>query len=234
MQAAILAGGLGTRLRPFTEKVPKVMLPVKGEPFIVHLLRLLRENGIQDIILCIGYLGEQVKDYLGGGKKLGVRLRYSEEKERLLGTGGALRQARDLLSERFYVINGDTYLPIDYSDVGRSFISYGKKALMVVYDNTDDTSVKNNVALDDLMVIKHQKGGIEAELKYVDAGVLVLSREALDFIEDGSSISLEEGLYPFLIQQRELAAFITRQRFYEIGTPERLRAFEEFLEKGRK
>lgn len=231
MQAVILAGGLGTRLKPFTEKVPKVMFPIMGEPFIVHLLRLLKEKGIRDIILCIGYLGERIKEYLGAGEGLDIGIRYSEERGRLLGTGGALRQARNLLDERFYVINGDTYLPIDYGNIERSFISHGKKALMVVYNNKDDTGVRNNVELDDLMVIRYQKRKLDPDLKYVDAGVLVVGREALNLIDDGSSVSLEKGLYPFLIQQRELAAYVAEQRFYDIGKPELFREFREFLER---
>ena len=99
MQAVILAGGLGTRLRPLTEQIPKVMVPVSGKPFLSHLLDLLRSQGVRDIVLCIGYLGKQVRDFLGNGGSLGITLRYSEEKERLLGTGGALKQARSLLAE---------------------------------------------------------------------------------------------------------------------------------------
>ena len=105
---------------------------------------------------------------------------------------------------------------------------------MVVYDNRDDTGVRSNVELDDLMVIRHQKEEVDPDLKYVDAGVLALKREALDLIEEGSSVSLEEGLYPSLIQQRELAAYIAERRFYDIGTPEQLRVFEEFLEREEK
>jgi len=101
---------------------------------------------------------------------------------------------------------------------------------MMVYDNREDTGVKNNVELDDdSVVIRYDKEKLDSNLKYVEAGVLVLKREALDLIEKGHSISLEKGLYPILIQQRELAAYITKQRFYDIGTPERLRIFEEFL-----
>ncbi len=234
MQAVILAGGLGTRLRPFTEKAPKAMFPVKGEPFVAHLLRLLKENGVPEAILCIGYLGQQVKDYLGNGEKLGLKVKYSEEKERLLGTGGALRQAQSLLDEHFYVINGDTYLPIDYQEVEKAFLHRGKKALMVVSDNSDNTGVPNNVELEGLMVTRHQKQSGNPRLRYVDAGVLALQRRALDIIKEGTALSLEEGLYPLLIQERELAAYITKQKFYDIGTLEQLRIFEDFLTKGQK
>ena len=190
MQAVILAGGLGMRLSPLTKQVPKVMAAVNGQPFLGHLLELLKNQGINDIILCVGYLGEQVRLFFGDGQGLGLDIRYSEERERLLGTGGALKQARNLLDERFLVINGDTYLPIDYAEVEGSFDRHGKKALMVVYDNRENTGVRNNVELNkDGLVAGYDKERSAPGLKYVEAGVSILSREALDIIEEGSSVS---------------------------------------------
>ena len=233
MQAVILAGGLGKRLKPLTEGIPKVMVSVNGKPFLLHLLQLLKGQGISDIVLCIGYLSQQVRDFFGNGEILGVNIRYSEEREKLLGTGGALKQAQSLLANYFLLINGDTYLPIDYADVEKAFLRRAKKAFMVVYNNQEDTGTKNNVALDDnLMVIRYDKESLAPSLKYVEAGALVLRQEVLSLIKEGDSISLEEGLYPTLIQQRELAAYVTKQRFYDIGLPEQRKIFEGFL-KGR-
>ena len=230
MQAVILAGGLGTRLKPLTRQVPKVMVLINGVPFLLHLLRLLKHHGVNEIVLCTGYLSEQVRDIFHDGKNFGLKIRYSEEKEGLLGTGGALKQAQSLLDDHFFVINGDTYLPIDYAEVESAFLKSDKTALMVVYDNREDTGVKNNVALDsDLMVIRHDKESHDSDLKYVEAGVLVLRRAALDRMKEGERISSEKGLYPGLIQQRQLAAYITGQRFYDIGTPEQKMVFEKFL-----
>lgn len=230
MQVVILAGGLGTRLMPLTEEIPKVMISVDGKPFLLRLLQLLKGQGISDIVLCIGYRGQQVKDFFGNGEILGVNIRYSEERKRLLGTGGALKQAQSLLDNHFSVINGDTYLPIDYSEVEKAFLRRGKKALMVVYNNQEDTGAKNNVALDDnLMVIRYDKENPELGLEYVEAGVLVFRQEVLSLIKENSTISLEEGLYPDLIQQGELAAYVTKQRFYDIGLSKQRGIFEEFL-----
>jgi mannose-1-phosphate guanylyltransferase len=196
------------------------------------LLQLLKSQGISDIILSIGYLGQQVRDFFGKGKSLGVSLRYSEEKEKLLGTGGALKQAQELLDDYFLVINGDTYLPVDYCDVERTFLKRNKKAIMVVYDNHDDTGVKNNVALDNnLTVVRYDKESSNPNLKYVEAGVLVLQRETLNLIKETDPISLEKGLYPALIEQREMAAYVTQQRFYDIGTPQQQLVFAEFLKR---
>lgn len=232
MQAVILAGGLGTRLRPLTEQIPKVMVPVNDKPFLLHLLKLLKSQGVRDIVLCIGYLGGQIKDSFGQGESIGIRIRYNEEKARLLGTGGALKQAQHLLAEHFFVINGDTYLPIDYGEMEKAFLKCRKRALMAVYDNQEDIGVKNNVKLDNaLMVVGYDKGSSVLGLRYVDAGVLVFRREVLELIEEGCPVSLENGLYLTLIQQRELAAYVTEQRFYDIGTIERQGIFEEFMKR---
>ena len=235
MQAVILAGGLGTRLKLLTEQIPKAMIPFKGKPFLEYQLELLRENEIKDIVLCIGYQGDQIKDFFGDGGNFEIKIKYSEEKESLLGTGGALKKAQNLLDNHFFVVNGDTYLSLDYGQVERSFIKQGKKAVMVVYDNRQDTGVSNNVELDgDLMITRYDKVKPDSQLRYVEAGVLVLKREALSIIPGGQSISLEEGLYPTLIQQRELLAYITGHKFYDIGRPERLKVFAEFLERRRR
>lgn len=232
MQAVILAGGLGTRLRPLTEQIPKVMVPVSGKPFLQHLIELLKSQGIGDIVLCTGYLGKQIRDLFGSGESLGIGIRYSEEKEELLGTAGALKQARSLLEDYFFVINGDTYLPVDYSGVERDFLRRNRKVHMVVYDNRLDTGVKNNVALDkDLIVIKYDKETADSDLKYVEAGVLALRREVLDLIKGDGPVSLEKGLYPLLIRQREMAAYVTDRRFYDIGTPEQRWVFVKSLKK---
>ena len=232
MQAVILAGGLGTRLGALTRDVPKVMLLFNGKPFLYHVIRLLEEQGIKDIVMCTGYLGEQVKDFLGNGSRLGLNIKYSEENERLLGTGGALKQAQGVLGGYFLILNGDTFLPIDYREVEKEHLRLGREALMVVYNNEVNTGVKNNIALDsDQMVVKYDKRSDAPDLRYVEAGAMVLRKEALDSVPEGIMISLEDGIYRRLIEQKELAAHITGQRFYDIGTPEQQQVFRDFLEK---
>lgn len=232
MQAVILTGGLGTRLGALTKKLPKSMVPVNKKPFLTYLFRLLRDNGIDRIVLCIGYLGNQIRNYIADGRQWGVKVAYSEETKQLLGTAGALKQAKSLLDDHFFLINGDTYLPIDYRDVEKSFLTRHKKGLMVVYDNKENVGIANNVDLDDdLMVIIHNKGGSGAGLRYVDAGVAVLQREAVDDIVEEGPVSLESGLYAPLIQQKELAGYVTGQRFYDIGTLEQVKTFEAYLQK---
>jgi NDP-sugar pyrophosphorylase family protein len=229
VQAVILAGGLGVRLWPITKAIPKPMVPVAGAPYLEHQLRLLQRQGITDILLLTGYLGEQVESYFGDGAKLGITIRYSREPAPL-GTGGALRQARELLAERFLIIYGDSLLPIDYVSVYRALEQARVAGLVVVYDNRlADTSVSNNIALDETgFVIRYDKGTADPQLRYVEAGVLAFHRSIAGLIPDGI-VSLEKEIFPKLIAQRKLLAYQTNQRFYDIGTPERLRLVEDFL-----
>ena len=135
LPVAILAGGLATRLRPITEKVPKLLVEVAGEPFFSHQLHLLKKNGLTKIVLCVGYLGEKIVEHYGDGSKWGMHIEYSFDGERLLGTGGALVRALPRLGSAFYVLYGDSYLPIDYQAVGRAFLDSSQPGLMTVYEN---------------------------------------------------------------------------------------------------
>jgi NDP-sugar pyrophosphorylase family protein len=230
MQAVILAGGLGTRLGPITAQVPKPMVPVAGVPYLEHQLRLLERQSIRNVVVLTGYLGNMVEDYFGDGRRVGMSIRYSREPAPL-GTGGALRLAAHLLDEQFLVIYGDSYLAIDYRDVAQSLDVSGATGLVVVYDNRlADTSVRNNIAVDaEGFVVRYDKEAADdAGLTFVEAGVLAFRRSIIGLIPEGI-VSLEKQLYSNLIVARQLRAYRTSQRFYDIGTPGRLRAFEAYL-----
>lgn len=231
MQAVILAGGLGTRLWPLTKTVPKPMVPVAGAPYLEHQLRLLAQQGFRDILLLTGYLGEQIEEHFGGGERMGLAIRYSREQSPV-GTGGALREAREKLAETFLLIYGDSYLPIDYAAVLRQLEDSEVEGLVVVYDNRhEDTSVKSNIAVDEqYFVTRYEKDSPDA-LPFVEAGVLAFRRQVVDRIAREGPVSLEKEIFPKLISERKLIAPITTQRFYDIGTPERLKIIEEILSK---
>ncbi len=226
----ILAGGLGTRLRPLTITVPKPMVPVGGTPYLEFQLRLLRQQSITDIVLLTGYLGEQIEEYFGDGSNFGLSIRYSREQQPL-GTGGALREAGPLLSDSFLVIYGDSYLPIEYGDVLEMLAASPAQGVVTVYDNrAEDTGVTNNISLDpEGFVTNYDKDNPDdLDLRYVEAGVLALRREVVQEIPHGK-VSLEQQVFPNLIGRRELKGFVTTQRFYDIGTPERLQRIAHLL-----
>jgi NDP-sugar pyrophosphorylase family protein len=230
MQAVILAGGLGTRLGAITAQVPKPMVPVAGVPYLEHQFGLLARQSIRDVVVLTGYLGHILEDYFGDGRRVGLSIQYSRETTPL-GTGGALRLAADLLDEQFLVFYGDSYLAIDYQDVARSLATSGNTGLVVVYDNRmADTSVRNNIAVDrEGFVVRYDKEAVnDASLEFVEAGILAFRRSVIGLIPEGI-VSLEKHVYSNLIASRQLRAYQTPERFYDIGTPDRLRAFEEYL-----
>ncbi len=226
MQAVILAGGLGTRLRPLTDQVPKPMVEVGGRPFVEYVIHHLVEQGFRQILMLVGYLGERIESYFGDGACYGAAIRYARE-PRPLGTGGALRNAVNTLEEEFLLLFGDSYLPIDYRAVEASFRSAPAPGMMVVYDDPGgETGVLKNVALDgDGWVSRYEKGTGSPDLKYVEAGVLCFRRGVFAGLPSGEAVSLEHEIYPRLIACRQLRALITSQRFFDIGTPQRLSEF---------
>ncbi|GJQ59903.1 MAG: hypothetical protein D8M57_13820 [Candidatus Scalindua sp. AMX11] len=230
MQAVILAGGLGTRFRPLTLKTPKPMIPVMGKPYLEYQLQYLKDNNITDIVICVGYLGGNVRRYFGDGRSRDMRITYSFE-EQPLGTGGALKNGENLLDDCFYLLYGDSFLPINYSSLERHFHDADKAILMVVYDNREDTSVPNNVSLDNRgIVTQYEKDRGNTIHQYVDAGVLALKKDILDSAPPEKVFSLEQEVFPYYIARGECAGFETAQRFYDIGTPDRLRIFKRYVQ----
>jgi NDP-sugar pyrophosphorylase family protein len=226
----ILAGGLGTRLRPLTSEVPKALIPIDGKPFLHHQIDLLKQQGIRDIVLCVAHLGEQVKDYFGDGRWLGVRIEYSEEEGHLLGTAGAIKNAEPLLSDDFFLMYGDSYLMIDYREVIRYFRRFDRLGLMVVWRNVDRFE-RSNVIVEGNLVTAYNKDHKSPDMVYINYGLSVLRREALAFIPPGRPFS-QEDFYQILIDQGELLAFEVEQRFYEIGSPEGLEEFGMLIASG--
>lgn len=227
MQTVILAGGLATRLQPLMSTIPKSMVRVAGRPFIDHQLRLLSRNGIKDIVLCLGYLGEQIEAFVGDGSAWGLRVRYSWERDQLLGTGGALKLAEPLLDEAFFVTYGDSFLPVEYSSVAEAFYRTDKLGMMVVYRNANRLD-RSNVVIDGGLVSKYDKQLWTPDMVYIDYGLTALRRQALEFIPLGEVCALD-ALFKRLVDDRQLAAFVTTTRFYEVGSWQGLRDLEAFL-----
>jgi NDP-sugar pyrophosphorylase family protein len=223
----ILAGGLATRLRPITEKVPKALIPVAGQPFLAHQLRLLRSSGIRKVVLCVGYLGEMIEEEFGDGRNHGVQLKYSFDGPELLGTGGALKKALPLLGNHFFVLYGDSYLPINYVTPVRAFVASGKLGLMTVFRNGGRWD-KSNVWFKDGEIKNYNKKEQSTEMQHIDYGLGVLRSTALAPWPDGKAFDLAD-VYRDLIARNELAGFEVKQRFYEVGSPEGLAELDAML-----
>jgi N-acetyl-alpha-D-muramate 1-phosphate uridylyltransferase len=227
-QAVILAGGLGTRMRPMTEQVPKPMLPVNGAPFLEHQLLLLKRHGFERALLLVAYLGEQIEKYFGDGSKLGMSVAYSYEPQPL-GTGGALKLAEAKLEQSFAVLNGDTYLDIDYRAAARDFAQSASDAMIVAYANPQRT-FRNNLSLNgNNRVAAYVKNGDE-RFTHVDAGVTYFRRSVLELIPANTKCSLEQEVFPQLIAEHRMMAWPTSTAFIDMGSPAGLAALEEQLQ----
>jgi NDP-sugar pyrophosphorylase family protein len=224
---AILAGGLATRLRPVTEKIPKALIEVAGQPFLSHQLRLLQSSGIRKIVLCLGYRGEMIEHEFGNGSQPGVELSYSFDGPELLGTGGAIRKALPLLNKRFLVLYGDSYLPIDYAAPVRAFLDSSKLGLMTVFRNEGrwDTS---NVWFRDGVIRSYDKKEQTPEMRYIDYGLGIFDATAFAGRPANEAFDLAD-IYQDLIARNELAGYEVKQRFYEIGSREGLAELDAML-----
>jgi NDP-sugar pyrophosphorylase family protein len=224
---AILAGGLATRMRPVTETIPKALLPVADEPFIVHQLRLLRREGVDRVVLCLGHLGEMVRDFVGDGRRFGLDVAYSFDGDRLLGTGGAVVRALPLLGDTFFVLYGDSYLDIALAPVLSAFRRSEMPGLMTVFRNEGrwDTS---NVLFDGTQVMRYDKRAPSPEMLYIDYGLSILTRDALGHWNGESHFDLAE-VYATLAAEGRLAGYQATRRFYEIGTPNGLSELDAYL-----
>lgn len=224
---AILAGGLATRLRPVTEEIPKALISVAGQPFLAHQLRLLQNAGLRKAVLCVGYRGEMIEQEFGDGRSLGIELSYSFDGPELLGTGGALKKALPSLGQRFFVLYGDSYLPIDYAAPVRAFAASGKLGLMTVFRNEGrwDTS---NVWFQAGSIKSYSKKDQASEMQHIDYGLGLLDSTALGRWPEGAAFDLAD-VYRDLITRDELAGFEVERRFYEIGSPEGLAELDAML-----
>ena len=229
MPVAILAGGLATRLRPLTEKIPKLLVEVAGEPFFSHQIRLLKKAGLTRLILCVGYLGEKVVEIYGDGSKFGVQIEYSFDGDKLLGTGGALIRALPVLGDAFYVLYGDSYLPVDYRAAGDFFLESNRLGLMTVYENHGhyDTS---NVWFEAGEIKIYDKKHRVPQMHHIDYGLGIFRAAAFDGFPRDAVVDLAD-VQASLVRRKQLVGCEIKDRFYEIGSPAGLAELDALLKK---
>jgi len=224
---AILAGGLGTRLHPLTTALPKALLPIGDEPFVAHQLRLLRANGLENVVLCVGYLGEQIRDFVGNGERFGLRVEYSWDGETPAGTAGALIRALPLLGSAFLAIYGDSYLPCDYRAVESAFLGSRKPGLMTVYRNEGRWDA-SNVEFAGGRILAYDKRQPTPRMQFIDYGLSAFRSSAFDEITEFPADLA--GVHQRLAMKGDLEGFEVHQRFYEVGSFEGMRAFTALIE----
>ena len=222
MQALILAGGEGTRLRPLTSTIPKPVVPLANRPHMAFMIDWLRRFGVDDVILSCGFMADGVRRVLGDGADLGVRIRYVEEPTPL-GTGGALRFAGELLDERFLMLNGDVLTDIDLAIQLRQHERTGARATIALME-VEDPSAYGLVTLDDdcsVTEFLEKPSADEVATHLINAGVYVLEHSILDeMAPPGTNISIERDVFPALVG-RGLYGCVAHGYWLDIGTPDR-------------
>jgi N-acetyl-alpha-D-muramate 1-phosphate uridylyltransferase len=228
LPVVIIAGGLATRLRPLTTTIPKSLVDINGEPFVTHQLRLLQQQGITDVEMCLGYLGEQIIEVVGDGSHYGMNINYVFDGDKLLGTAGAIKRALPNLDDTFFVLNGDSYLPCDYFAVQQAFLASGKAAQMTVFRNEGkwDTS---NVEFDDGQIITYDKVNRTPRMLHIDYGLEIFTKKAFANVPDNEPYDLVP-VYQELIKKQQLAAYEVFERFYENGSFSGITELCEYLE----
>ncbi|HEX4579453.1 MAG TPA: sugar phosphate nucleotidyltransferase [Candidatus Dormibacteraeota bacterium] len=235
LPCVVLAGGLGTRMRPATDSLPKSLLPVLGRPFAELQLEWLARAGVERVIYSIGFEGGQVRDVVGTGDRFGVRVDYVDEGDDLRGSGGALRLALDagVLPPRFFVLNGDSYLSVPFTDVERTWHASGLPAIMTVMRNNNRWD-SSNATFTDGRVFYDKRASAEARaaMEWIDYGLSATSSDVIaGWLRPGDHADLADLFHQLSVDGR-LAGYEVADRFYEIGSPTGLRELEDHLREG--
>jgi NDP-sugar pyrophosphorylase family protein len=233
LPVVILAGGLGTRMRPRTLKMPKTLLPVCGRPFAHHQLTWLQEQGVERVVYSVGLMGDQIRDFVGDGSRFGLDVSYVDEGDRLLGTAGALRFACDVGAVRgsFTVLYGDSFLNLDLQTVEASCLSSGLPALMTVFRNGGRWDRSNVIFENDRVVLydKAAEHAVRGRMEWIDYGLAILTSDVICAnVRTGESADLAEVMHRLSVAH-QLAGHEAEVRFYEIGSPEGLEDLEAHL-----
>jgi histidinol-phosphate phosphatase family domain/HAD-superfamily hydrolase, subfamily IIIA len=227
-QAVILAGGQGTRLRPFSDLRPKPMIEIHGVPFLEHIVVMLREQGFTDVVMLLGYLPEIVTSHFGDGSRWGLRIRYSVTAAEH-NTGRRLKLAARLLEEHFFLLYCDNYWPMQADRMWRRFLEAGAPAMLTVYTNKDGWT-KNSILLDEQgFITAFDKRNQTPGLQGVEISYAIFHRSILSRLPEHDNVPLEETVFPVLAANRQLAAFVTDHRYYSVGSVARLPFTETFL-----
>jgi D-glycero-D-manno-heptose 1,7-bisphosphate phosphatase len=226
-QAVILAGGQGTRLRPLTFDTPKPLIKINGIPFLEYLLTLLKENGIKEVVILVGYLGEMVENYFGDGRKFGLKLKYSYAPVEY-ETGSRLVKAMNLLDERFLLLYCDNYWPLNLKLLIKYYEKKGKDALVTVYANKDNYT-KNNMLVDkDGVVAIYDKTRKTTGLNGVDIGFFIFKKKLFKNLPV-NNFSFEKVLLQRLVKNRQLSGFLSLHKYYGLSNLERIPDIKKFL-----
>jgi NDP-sugar pyrophosphorylase family protein len=227
-KAVILAGGPGIHFRPLTYEIPSVLIPFKGKPLLAHLIEQIKKTGIQEIVLCVGYLAEKVEDEFGNGEKWGVKLVYSHDGPKSLGTAGALLKARSYLKEgAFLVVHGDILTEIDLIDMV-NFHEGGQYLATMALTTISDPQRYGTVKVKGKEVVSFNEKPEQKEISsnLIHAGIYILEQKAFDYFPQKTPAAIEKDVFPALVDEGKVAAYLFEGQWFDISYPE---VYEEAL-----
>jgi NDP-sugar pyrophosphorylase family protein len=227
IKVAILAGGLGKRLGSLTLDTPKSMIKINNKPFIEWQLNLLSKKGVREVVLCTSHYSQIIKDYVEDGKRFNIEVKYSDDGPDQLGTGGAIKNAIDILGNSFMVMYGDSYLDIDYSVAEKVFGESNFPAMMAIYRNKGKYDL-SNVLFETSIIKKYSKKNVNSNFQYIDFGLSLFKSEVFKEIKKGTYLDLAD-LCEELAENGKLAGFEVKNRFYEVGSKEGIEDFARYL-----
>jgi len=225
----VLAGGFGTRLGALTENIPKCLIKIRGRAFVDWQIDSFIKNGITNLVFCVSHKSEMIQDHLGDGSKKGIKIQYSIDGTRQLGTGGAIVKALPILGENFGVIYGDSYLPISYKPVEDAFLDRDFLGLMTVYKNQNELDT-SNIEFFDGRIKEYRKNSKNPRMLHIDYGLSYFKSKAFDSYQQGEYLDLAT-LCNDIVLSKELYGFEVHERFYEVGSLKGIDALSEYLER---
>lgn len=227
VQAVILAGGLGVRMRPLTDSAPKPMIRFHDRPFLEYLVEQLRDQGIERILMLLGYLPDTIKDHFGDGARWGVDITYAVTPPEVQ-TGTRVREALNAIDPVFLLLYCDNYWPMELESMWQRFVEADPDAMATIYNNKDGYS-RDNVRVVDGRIVAYDRSRTSAGLSGVEIGYAILKRDVVAELLTAADVPIEEAVYPALANRGSLLANQTDHRYYGIGSLERLPATTEFL-----
>jgi NDP-sugar pyrophosphorylase family protein len=226
---AILAGGLATRLRPLTDNVPKSMLEINGKPFIYWQLKVLAKSGVTKVVLCTSHKSDLIENYVKTGEEFGVDVTYSHDGEVQLGTGGAVKKALPKLGNKFMVLYGDSFLPMDYFAAEKAYLQGGFENMMTIYNNKLELD-QSNIHFLKGKIVEYEKNTKKKNFKYIDYGLNFFSQSAFSGFERNTFFDISEVIRK-LVEKQNLGGYEVYNRFYEVGSLRGINHLIEFLRK---
>ena len=223
----ILAGGKATRLGKIAQNIPKCLIPVAGKPFLNWQLEYIKNQNIREVYICSGWLSDKIENHIDSLSYLDLNINIIPDGSQLLGTGGAIQNILGRLSENFFVLYGDTYLPIDFKKVEDYHKNNNMRDLLTIYKNNGKLD-QSNIIYKDNAIIKYRKKNNDRNMKFIDYGLSIMSKKSFNSYGKKNNFDLSD-MYEYLVSKKLLNSYLVNERFYEIGTPISLMETEKYM-----